>query len=152
MELSDVFVALDGSAFEELVKGISMGSLRTYQVYEPLKVHAGLHKLNRERLRKAVPRLREQLANANQDLARDLAQGILVSNLAVVIDVLDFLEIPHDGNGFFDKEGSAKDQLTDGWQQRVADHFRETYPKALILLYINHLDWELGEPSAPFIG
>ena len=152
MQLSDVFLALERPAFEELVRGISMGSLRTYQVYETLKVHAGLHKLNRERLRKAVPRLWEQLEGASQDLARDLAQGVLVSNLSMVADVLDFLEIPHDGNGFFDKEGSAKDQLSEGWQQRVADSFREKYPKSLILLYINHLDWELGEPTAPFVG
>ena len=70
----------------------------------------------------------------------------------MIVDVLDFLEIPHDGNGFFDKDGSAKDQLTDGWPRRVLDHFQDKYPKSLILLYINHLDWELGEPSAPFLG
>ncbi len=151
MELTDVFLALERPAFEELIKGISMGGLRTYQVYEPLKVHSGFHKLNRERLRKAVPRLWGQLESANQDLAHDLAQGVLVSNLAMVADVLDFLEIPHDGNGFFDKDGTAKDQLTGGWQQRVSEHFRDKYPKPLILLYINHLDWELGEPSAPFL-
>ncbi len=152
MELTDVFLALERPGFEELIKGISIGSLRTYQVYEPLKVYAGLHKLNRERLRKAAPRLWERLEGANQDLARDLAQAILVSNLSMVADVLDFLEIPHDGNGFFDKDGSAKDQLTEGWPRRVLDHFQDKYPKSLILLYINHLDWELGEPSAPFLG
>ena len=46
-----------GRGLRNFIKGISIGSLRTYQVYEPLKVHAGLHKLNRERLRKAAPRL-----------------------------------------------------------------------------------------------
>ena len=152
MELTDIFLALEREGFEELIKGISIGGLRTYQVYEPLKIHAGLHKLNRERLRKSVPRLWERIEGANQDLAHNLAQGILVSNLPMVVDVLNFLEIPHDGNGFFDKEGSVKEQLTEGWQKRVLDHFGAKHPKPLLLLYINHLDWELGKPAAPFLG
>ena len=83
------------------------------------KAHARLNKLNREHLRKAAPRLWERLQEGDEDLAREIAQGVLVSNLAFVVEVLDFLEIPHDGNGFFDKDGAAAEKLTEGWQKRV---------------------------------
>ena len=57
MELTEVFQALGRSSLQELIEGISMGRLRTYDVYDSLKVRAHLSKLNRERLRRAVPRL-----------------------------------------------------------------------------------------------
>ena len=94
MELTEVFQALGRSSLQELIEGISMGRLRTYDVYDSLKVRAHLSKLNRERLRRAVPRLWGRLEKGDQDLARELAQGILVSNLPFVVEALDFLEIP----------------------------------------------------------
>ncbi len=151
MDLSEVYRGLGRERFDALIGEIAMGSLRTYKLFDSFKVHARLGKLNRERLRKAAPRLWERLQEGDEDLARELSQGVLVSNLAFVVEVLDLLEIPHDGNGFFDKEGQAAEKLTEGWQQRVYDTFRERYPKPLILLYINHLDWELAKPSAPFV-
>ena len=150
MDLTEVFHALGRSSFQELVEGISMGRLRTHDVYDSLKVRAHLSKLNRERLRRAVPRLWDRLEQGDQDLARELAQGVLVSNLPFVIDALDFLEIPHDGSGFFDKNSSAVKDLADGWQARVFEEFRERYPELLILLYANHLTWELGGSSGIF--
>ena len=114
------------------------------------KNHARLAKLNRERLRKAAPHLWERLQQGDEELAREVAQGVLVSHLTFVVEVLDFLEIHHDGAGFFDKEGAAAEKLTAGWQKRVLDEFRERYPESLILLYINHLDWELAKPVKPF--
>jgi hypothetical protein len=151
MELSEVYRALGKERFGDLIGEISMGSLRTYQLVETFKVRAHIGKLNRERLRKAAPQLWERLQQTDEDLARELAQGILVSNIAFVVEVLDFLEIPHDGAGFFDKDGPAAEKLTAGWQKRVWDEFRERYSEALILLYINHLDWELAEPEKPFV-
>ena len=151
MELTDVYRALGPQRFEELAKSISMGSLKTYQAFERFKIYARLHKLNRERLRKAAPQLWQRLEAGEQELAREFSQAVLISNLAMVAEVLDTLEIQHDGNGFFEKDTTAAGQLKDGWQQRVFDKFRDKYSEPLLLLYINHLDWELGKPSAPFV-
>jgi hypothetical protein len=69
-----------------------------------------------------------------------------------IVEALDFLEIPHDGHGFFDKDAEASEKLVDGWQARLYGEFREKYPEALVLLYVNHLEWEMGEPTAAFTG
>ena len=151
MDLTEVFQALGRSSFQELVEGISMGRLRTYDVYDSFKIRAHLSKLNRGRLGRAVPRLWDRLRQGDQDLARELAQGILVSNLSFVVEALDFLQIPHDGSGFFDKNSSAAKDLEDGWQAKVFAEFRERYPQPLILLYTNHLAWEFNRSSAMFL-
>ena len=152
MELSVVFGALGQSGFEELIKSISIGGLRTYQVYDSFKIHARLNKVNRETLRKVTPRLWERLQGGDEDLARELAHAILICRLPMVVEVLDFLDIAHDGSGFFDKDRSLDERLQAGWQQRVFDEFREKYPRPLLLFYINHLDREVGEPAEPFLG
>lgn len=152
MTLSGVFRELGRERFDAVLRAVSMGSLKTYQAYETFKIRTRLSKLNRDRLRKAAPRLWERLEQGEEDLARELAQGALVSNIGLVVDVLDFLEIPHDGNGFFDKDASGEERLTEGWEKRVFDEFREKHPEPLLLLYINHLHFELGEPDAVFVG
>jgi hypothetical protein len=129
-----------------------MGSLRTYQVYEPFKLRARLHKLNAEHLRKAAPRLWDRLGQGDEDLARDLAQAVLVSNLDFVVEVVNFLGIPHDGSGFFQKDVSTAQYLTEGWQGRVLEEFRGRYPEALVRLYINHLMWEVDKSAEVFAG
>lgn len=55
MEISDVYLGLGQEGFARLVRGISIGKLRTYQIYEGFKVRAHLSKVNTEALRKAVP-------------------------------------------------------------------------------------------------
>ena len=80
------------------------------------------------------------------------SQAILVSNLPFVVDVLDFLDIPHDGNGFFDKNNQLGDSLQEGWQRRVHAAFKEKYPESLILLYANHLAWETDSSMEIFLG
>jgi len=152
MQLADLFGALGRPHFDELIKSISIGSLRTYQVYETFKVHAHLSKVNRERLRKATPKLWERLQAGEEDLARELAHAILTCHLPMVVEILDFLEITHDGNGFFDKDKTVEEQLKPGWRERVFKEFQGRYPTALLLLYVNHLDREVGEPSEPFLG
>jgi hypothetical protein len=137
---------------DELVKRISMGALRTYKVYEPFKLRARLHKLNAEHLRKAAPRLWDRLGQGDEDLGRDLAQAVLVSNLDFVVAVVNFLGIPHDGSGFFQKDVSTTQHLTEGWQGRVLEEFRGRYPEALVRLYINHLMWEVDRNSEAFTG
>ncbi|PWU05034.1 MAG: hypothetical protein C5B51_15685 [Terriglobia bacterium] len=134
--------------FAQLVRGISIGKLKTYQIYEGFKVRAHLHKVNTEILRKAVPRFWARLEEGDEDFAKDLAQAVLVSHLDMITAVLDFLGIPHE-NGFFAKDMDAKPYFTEGWESRVIEKFRSVYPEALLLFYINHLRWEvLGATEA----
>lgn len=147
MRLSDVFVHLGEERFNDLVRRISISRLRTYQQYESFKTRAHLVKLNTETLRKAAPRLWARIAEHEEDLAKEVAQAVLLANLDMVRDVLNFLEIPNE-DGFFSKDVDASSHFTEGWGQRVYDKFRETYPEPVLLLYINHLAWELvKEPT-----
>ena len=149
MQLSEVFLALGESGFGQLIRGISIGKLKTFQVYEPFKVRAHLAKLNTESLRKAAARFWSRLSEHDEDFARDLGQAILVSHLDMMTAVLDFLGIANEG-GFFAKDIDAKPHLTEGWQERVFEKFRGAYPEPLLLFYINHLAWELTEAPEPF--
>ncbi len=142
MELSDVYLGLGEEAFGQIVRGISIGKLKTYQVYEGFKVRAHLHKLNTELLRKAVPRLWARLSERDEELAKDLAQAVLVSHLDMITAVLDFLGVPHE-NGFFAKDMDAKLYFPEGWEDRTFQKFRGIYLDALVIFYINHLRWEL---------
>src|SRR5262245_15102895 len=103
MHISDVYVGLGLEAFGQLIRGISIGKLRTYQIYEGFKVRAHLQKLNTEILRKAVPKFWARIGEGDEVFAKDLAQAILVSHLDMIGSVLDFLGVPHD-NGFFAKD------------------------------------------------
>src|ERR1700730_11197817 len=142
MLLSEVYLGLGQDAFAQLIRGISIGKLKTYQIYEGFKVRAHLTKVNTESLRKAVPKLWERISGGDEDFAKDLAQAILVSHLDMIAAVLDFLGVPHE-NGFFAKDMDAKPYFTDGWEVRLLEKFRSTYSEPLLLFYINHLKWEL---------
>ena len=142
MQLCDVFLELGEDRFSQLVGAISIGRLKTFQLYERFKTRSHLAKLNVETLRKAAPRLWSRLKDRNDDYATDLAQAVLVSHLDMIVEVLNFLTIPHD-DGFFAKDLDAKPYLTEGWEARVFDRFHENYPEGLLLFYINHLGWEL---------
>src|SRR5471030_974404 len=142
MHISDVYLGLGQDAFGQLISGISIGKLKTYQIYEGFKVRAHLQKVNTESLRKAIPKLWERIVGRDEDFAKDLAQAVLVSHLDMITAVLDFLTIPHE-NGFFAKEMDHKPYFTEGWEWRVYENFRGTWPEALLLFYVNHLRWEL---------
>ncbi len=75
---------------------------------------------------------------------------MLVSHLDMIRAVLDFLGIPNQ-DGFFDKNLSAEQYLTEGWQERVYDQFHGKYPEAVLRLYINHLAWELSKSPEMFV-
>ena len=152
MELSEVYRSLGRPALDELLRKISMGSLRAYRLFDGFKVRAHLNKLNAEHLRKAAPKFWERFEQNDEELARDLTQAVLVSNIEFVIQVLDFLKIPHDGSGFFQKDTKTEEYLTEGWQQRVIEEFHERYPEPLVRLYINHLLWEVDKKSEVFAG
>lgn len=142
MQLCDVFLELGEDRFSQLIRTISMGKLKTYQLYERFKTRSHLAKLNVDTLRKAAPRLWVRLKDRSDEYATDLAQAVLVSHLDMIIDVLNFLGIPHE-DGFFAKDLDAKPFLTEGWESRVFNQFQGKYPEALLLFYINHLAWEL---------
>ena len=142
MQISALYRDLGEDAFRELIRGISIGRLKTYQIYEGFKVRAHLQKVNTEILRKAVPKFWTRILEEDTDFAKDLAQAILVSHLDLIVAALDFLGVPHE-NGFFAKDMDPKPYFTEGWEQRVYDKLRETYSEPLVVFYINHLRWEL---------
>lgn len=149
MQLSDAYLDLGEDGFARLIRSISIGKLKTYQIYEPFKVRTHLHKVNTEGLRKATPRFWARLTERDEEFAKDLAQAVLVSHLDMVTAVLDFLGIPHE-NGFFAKDMDAKSYLSDGWETRLLEKFHEIYPEPLLLFYINHLRWELLGAAEPY--
>jgi len=142
MQISDVYLGLGQEAFGQLIHGISIGKLKTYQIYEGFKVRAHLHKVNTEILRKSAPRFWERVMDGDIEFAKDLAQAILVSHLDLITAVLDFLGVPHE-NGFFAKDMDSKPYFTEGWEGRVFERFFNTYSEPLLVFYINHLRWEL---------
>lgn len=142
MEISEVYKGLGQEAFGQLIRGISIGKLRTYQIYEGFKVRAHLHKVNTEALRKSVPKLWDRILGGDEEFGRDLAQAVLVSHLDMIGAVLDLLGVPHE-NGFFAKDMDPKPYFTEGWEDRVFGKFRTEFPEPLLLFYMNHLRWEL---------
>src|SRR6266567_6548181 len=142
MQISEVYLGLGQDAFGRLIRGISIGKLKTYQISKGFKVRAHLTKVNTDGIRKAVPKLWERIAGGDDDFAKDLAQAVLVSHLDMISAVLDFLGVPHE-NGFFAKDMDAKQYFTEGWEARTFEAFHTAYPEPLLLFYMNHLRWEL---------
>lgn len=143
-------MTLGPDVFHELVRGISIGKLKTYQVYERFKVRAHLVKLNAESLRKAEPKFWSRIEEQDEEFATDLSQVFLLSHLDMIVDVLNFLGIPNE-QGFFDKDLNPEQYLTESWQQRVFERFASKYPREILLFYINHLDWELNKTDQVFM-
>jgi hypothetical protein len=67
MQLSDIFLGLGEDTFQQLMRSVSMGRLRTYQLFDRMKTRLHLHKLSSETLRKASPRLFERLSEKDED-------------------------------------------------------------------------------------
>ncbi|MDZ7639022.1 MAG: hypothetical protein U5J83_12375 [Bryobacterales bacterium] len=147
MQLADIFQGLGEATFRELLGQISFSRLKIYQLYEAVKVRTHLTKLNAETLRKASPRLWARIAEGQEDFAAELSQAILVSKLDVVIEVLDFLGIPHN-EGFFEKDTDLAAHLSDGWQSKVYEEFKQKHSPALLAFYVNHLAKEASDGAA----
>ena len=150
MQLCGIYQALGEDVFRQLVRGISIGKLKTYQVYERFKLRARLAKLNSESLRKAEPKLWARIEAGEEDFATDMAQVFLLSHLGMIVDVLNLLGIPNE-EGFFDKDLKPEQYLTEGWQERVFNEFSSKYNREILLFYINHLDWELNKTETIFM-
>jgi len=149
MQLSGIFLGLGEQTFTQLLRTISIGKLKTYQLYDRMKAVMHLPKLNSEHVRKAEPKFWTRLGEGDEDFATDLAQAILVSHLDMIKAVLDDQGIPNQ-DGFFAKDIDGTKYLTEGWQQKVYDKFKGTYPPAVLLFYINHLDWEIAKSQTVF--
>ena len=150
MQLSGIFQGLGEDTFSQLLRTISIGKLKTYQIYERMKVRLHLAKLNSESLRKASPRLWARVNEKDEDFATELSQAILISHMDMIKDVLDLLGIPHE-DGFFAKDTKVVDYLTEGWQEKAFNGFKEKYPRAALLFYINHLAHEVVEAETLYI-
>lgn len=150
MQLCDIYQGLGDQAFRDLLKAISLGKLRTYQLFERLKVRLRLNKLNTESVAKSAPRQWERIVTERDDaFAMELAQAILVCHMDLIIHVLDHLQIPHQ-EGFFEKDADVSQFLTDGWQQRAWDAFEATHSKAVLAFYLNHLAVEMTKDPVLF--
>jgi len=149
MQLSEIFQSLGEETFAQLLRAISIGKLKTFQLFDRLKTRMHLAKMNSESLRKAQSRFWARLGQRDEDFATDLSQAILVSHLDMIKAVLDHLGIPNE-DGFFAKDIDGSKYLTEGWQQKAYDQFKETYPRAVLLFYINHLDWEIAKAEKVF--
>jgi hypothetical protein len=149
MRLSDAYLDLGRERFADLIRSISIGKLKTYQIYEGFKLRTHLHKVNTEALRKATPRFWARLEERDEEFAKDLAQAVLVSHLDMITAILDFLGVPHE-NGFFAKDMDAKPYFTEGWENRLLEKFHGAWPEVLLIFYINHLRWELLNAAEPY--
>lgn len=142
MQISDLYRGLGEETFAKIVRGISIGKLKTYQIYEGFKVRAHLHKVNTEALRKSAPRFWTRILEGDEDFGKDLAQSVLVSHLDMIAAALDYLGVPHE-SGFFAKDMDPKPYFTEGWEDRLFQQLKGTYPETILIFYINHLRWEL---------
>jgi hypothetical protein len=142
MQLSDIFLGLGEPKVAELLRSISLGKLKTFQLFDRLKTRLHVTKLNSEALRKMGPRVYERLGEHDDEFATELSQAILVSHMDMIQAVLDFLGIPHE-DGFFAKDIDGSKYMTEGWQQRTFEQFKGRFPDALLLFYVNHLGLEL---------
>ncbi len=149
MQVCDIFSGLGEDSLAQVLRSISIGKLKTYQLYERLKARFHVQKLNTEALRNVAPRSWQRIEAGDEEFATELAQAILVSHLDLIMQVLTFLGIPHE-DGFFSKDLDASEHLTEGWQQRVFDQFRRQHPEALLLFYINHLAVEVQKAEVLF--
>jgi hypothetical protein len=150
MQLSGVFLQLGEERLPHLLRGISIGKLKTYQLYERFKTRTHLAKVNTESLRKAAPRFWQRLNEQDEEFATDLSQAILISHMDMIAAVLNFLGVPNE-EGFFAKDLDAGQYLTEGWQTRVYERFKSEYPEDLLLFYVNHLGWELGGAQQAYL-
>jgi hypothetical protein len=151
MQLSDIFLGLGEETFSSLLRTVSLGKLKTYQLFDRLKTRLYLNKLNSETLRKSAARSWTRLQEHDDDFALELAQAILVSHLDMIQAVLNHLGVPHQ-DGFFDKDADVKQYLKEGWQAETWEKFRGAFPPAALLFYINHLAWEVAKSEEVFLA
>jgi len=70
MQISDLFVGLGEESFGATLRTVSIGKLKTYQLFERIKTRCHLQKLNTETLRRAEPRLFERIKSGEENWRR----------------------------------------------------------------------------------
>src|SRR6187402_3050811 len=103
MQVTDIYLGLGPERFEQLLRQISIGRLKTYQLFDRMKTRLHLTKLNSETLRKSAPRVWTRIEERDEEFASEIAQAILISHFDMIKAVLDHLKIPHE-DGFFSKD------------------------------------------------
>ena len=93
MQLSDAYLDLGEDRFAQLIRSISIGKLKTYQIYEGFKVRTHLHKVNAETLRKATPRWWARLSERDEEFAKDLAQAADLTSGCPIFEMGGFVEV-----------------------------------------------------------
>ncbi len=149
MQLSDIFLRLGEETFGQLLRSISLGKLKTFQLFDRLKTRLYLNKLNTETLRKSAPRSWARLEQKDDEFATEISQAVLISHLDMIQAVLNYLGVPHQ-EGFFEKDADVSAYLKDGWKEEVWAKFKASYPPAALLFYINHLAWEVLKAEEVF--
>src|SRR5260370_30562292 len=96
MPLTDAFLSLGENGFGSVIHSISIGKLKTYQLYDRLKTRTHLPKLNSESLQKATPRLWTRLSEKDEEYAQDLSQAVLISHPDLILAVPNFLGGSHE--------------------------------------------------------
>jgi hypothetical protein len=149
MQVTDIFLGLGRDRLDHLLRSVSIGRLKTYQLFDRLKLRLHVSKLNSEGLRTAAPRIWTRIEERDEAFTAELAQAILISHFDLIKAVLDHLGVPHE-EGFFAKETDVKALLKDGWQESAWAAFQDKFPQAALLFYINHLGWEVAETQEVF--
>jgi hypothetical protein len=149
MQLCDIFLRLGEENFQQNLRSISIGKLKTYQLFDRMKTRLHVQKLNSETLRKVAPRLWARVNEHDDDFATEIGQAILISHMDLIKAVLDYLGVPHE-DGFFAKDADVAGYLKEGWQQGAWEKFHTTFPPAPLLFYINHLAWEIAKAEDVF--
>lgn len=144
MQLSDIYLSMGPDAFAKLLRSISLGKLKTFQLFERIKTRLHCTKLNSEALKKAAPRSWARIEAREEEFASEIAQAVLISHMDMIVAVLNHLEIPHE-DGFFAKDAEIADKFAEGWEARAWDAFKDKYPREPLLFYINHLGWEVAK-------
>lgn len=150
MQVTDIYLGLGKERLDDLLRSVSIGRLKTYQLFDRMKMRLHVTKLNSETLRKAAPRIWARVEERDEAFTAELSQAILISHFEMIKDVLDHLAIPHE-DGFFSKDTDVAALLKAGWEQSAWEAFREKYGKAPLLFYINHLAWEVANPTEVFV-
>ena len=149
MQVTDIFLGLGQDRLEQLLRSVSIGRLKTYQLFDRMKTRLHMSKLNSEALRHAAPRIWKRMEERDEEFTAELAQAILISHFDMIKAVLDHLGIPHE-EGFFSKDTDVAALLKDGWQESAWTQFHDKFSPAPLLFYINHLGWEVANSTEVF--
>ena len=73
MQLSDIFLGLGRESLDQLLRAVSLGKLKTFQLFDRVKTRLHLTKLNQDNLRKCAPKLWTRFEAKDEQLAIDLS-------------------------------------------------------------------------------